>query len=386
MKPHALAALLLCSLLPAQEKKGGKEGGIHLLRTPTGLDLMFYGHLKLDAAFDTARTNNGDTASFVRNYADSDARDNEFNATARHTRFGLKLSGGEWGFVEQAHGNIEVDFYDKSVFNNKFKEATMHGVRLRHAFARFTFAGGWEALAGQTWDLVGPHKMKKLNTLVGCMQGDIPFRRAQVRVTRKFDRGRVALALTRSIDNDLDGGGNEDGEDSGVPDVQVRVGLDLGAGTFGLGALYGDRRVEGVGHYHPMGVILDYEIPLIGKELSLFGELFYGEALGGYRAGIHQSFNTTTEKEVVTRGGYFNLVYKPAPKWMFVAGYGLDDPEADELGATGKVHNSTAFANVRYTFYKRATVGFEFDRMETDYNNNPNRINYRFQLSFMWKF
>ena len=65
---------------------------------------------------------------------------------------------------------------------------------------------GWEVLAGQTWDLIGVEQMKKLNTLVGWNQGNIGFRRAQLRVTKHMDDFTTALAFCRPISRDVDGG------------------------------------------------------------------------------------------------------------------------------------------------------------------------------------
>ena len=68
-------------------------------------------------------------------------------------------------------------------------------------------------------------------------------------------------------------------------------------------------------------------------------------------------------------GAWGNLVYKPAKKWQFVIGTGIDDPEDDDFHGNGssKRRNTTTFGNVTYSLYKGATVGLEYDRMVTDY-------------------
>ena len=77
----ALSGLALSAQTPAKKAPSLRE-------TMSKYGLTFYGHLRLDSAYDMARTNNGNVASFVQSYNGSSKSD-EFNMTAQHTRFGL---------------------------------------------------------------------------------------------------------------------------------------------------------------------------------------------------------------------------------------------------------------------------------------------------------
>ena len=380
--------------------------------TVNSLGLEFYGHFKLDMSRDSAETNFGNTAFYVLNYA-AGQRNAEVNITARHTRFGLNWYGPEIEGIK-AFGKLEIDFLGKSIQKNTETKELQAGARLRHAFMRFDFGRGWSMIAGQTWDVFAPLNMAKLNTLVGWGQGNIAFRRPQLTGIKKFKTGErsaitLKLAVARPVaregttGNDLDP--SDDGEDSGYPDLQANVGFELpfiGRKTLrgGVGGFVGWREVDNVKlpkvrRYTSYGVAMDLTIPILDN-LELIGEAWWGQGLDGYRGGVWQSYCIDGDDVKVIRasGGFANLIYKPMKRWRFVAGAGIDNPENDDLvSGTKRSRNTTLFGNVVYSFYKGATVGVEYDLMDTDYLNQKdptvsrrNRTNHRVQVSFVLKF
>ena len=75
----------------------------------SNLNIQLYGYLKLDAAYDTSRTDDGNFAKWVeRENANRD--DDQFNMTANQSRFGLNITGPDNG-VMRTSGRAEVDFY-----------------------------------------------------------------------------------------------------------------------------------------------------------------------------------------------------------------------------------------------------------------------------------
>ena len=100
---------------PGEAAKGAAEDPTVLESIQQEIDdilarfnLEFYGHFKLDMARDSAKTNFGDTAFFVKNYARGE-QDEEINIHARHTRVGLNWKGPEYEGIK-AFGKIEMDF------------------------------------------------------------------------------------------------------------------------------------------------------------------------------------------------------------------------------------------------------------------------------------
>jgi hypothetical protein len=372
------------------------------------LDVELYGFFKLDMSSDTAETNMGDNAFYVKNYARGE-RDEEFNMTAKHTRFGLRYKPSEFEGVK-VFGNLEIDFYGKEVSQNTETVELQSGLRLRHAYAKFDFGSGWSLLFGQTADSFAGLDMKMLNSMLGWGGGNAGYRRPQLRVEKIFDldaEGRTKLsarfALARPVARDQDKDDDDvqdDGEDSGKPDLQARAAISFPAFTskpaeIGLGGFYGWRELGGNGtnlsgdeHYKAFMVCLDFLVP-IADGLSVLGEAWIGQGTDGYRGGVWQSYsNSGGNIEVIdAKGGWVNVVVKPAKKWQVVLGAGRDDPEdRDFQGKQGRYANSTIHLTITWNFYRGATVGLEYQKMTTDWMDNKNRTNHRIQMSFKLDF
>ncbi len=385
---------------PWKGEKGPGKAEKSLSQVLKEAGITFYGHFRLDMSRDSSRTNFGNTAFYVKNHA-AGGRDEEMNMSARHTRIGFWYEEPRFRGM-RARGRVEIDFLGKAVYGNTVTQENQPGVRLRHAYFTLDFLGtGWSLLAGQTWDVFSPLCQKKINTLVGWGQGNIGFRRPQLRVTRRWESGKrvsweAAFALARPQARDADGKGNDDGEDRGIPDLQGRVALEIPRGKkaakIGFGGFYGFRELDdnpakGIrsDHYQPYALCLDMDLPL-GKGFEFLGEAFYGRGLDAYRGGIFQSYDTTLRKVIRSKGGFANLAWKPSKAWRFVLGAGVDDPDDADLGPTRRARNLSVFGNIVYSFYRGIFTGLEVDRMRTDYMNRNNRVNYRVQGMIMWKF
>jgi hypothetical protein len=369
------------------------------------LNLEFYGHIKLDSSRDSAETNFGNTAFFVKNYGDGD-KDEEINMTARHTRLGLNWKGPEYEGIK-AFAKIEIDFLGKAVQKNTETMELQGAARLRHAYMKFDFGEGWSLTAGQVWDVFAPLNMKKVNTMVGWGQGNLGYRRPMAIIAKEFGTGEkctttVKFAFARPVARDsssLDGDAQDDGEDSGKPDLQAHIGVKMPGVCekpikVGLGGFYGWREVAGGSskiadeeHYESHGLCLDLVFPILDN-LDLLAEFWMGKALDGYRGGVWQSYvvHDGCVETINARGGFLNLVFKPVKKWRVSAGYGIDDPDDDDFNdINGRYKNTSIFANVMWSFYKGASVALEYEIMETEYMDDD-CTNNRIQLSFMLKF
>ena len=270
---------------------------------------------------------------------------------------------------------------------------------------RFEFGHGWSLLAGQTWDLFAPLRMRKLNTQVGYGQGNLGFRRPQARIIKRLKTGErsdvtLACAVARPVARDKDGGGRDDGEASGLSDLQAHAGLTLPfleskPMMLGAGGFVGWRKIEANGttvpfneRYEAYGGCLDLTIP-IRDNLAFLAEAWLGRGLDGYRGGVFQSYSIDNGSISVIPawGGFGNLVWYPFLKWRLSAGAGLDDPINKYVyDSNERTKNSTVFGNVVYNFYQGASVGIEYDWMNTDYVSRNERVNHRVQISFILRF
>ena len=112
------------------------------------LDIQLYGYIKLDAAWDSARTDAGNFARWVESEGGRE-RDGQFNMTARQTRLGMNIRGPDVGGAKTS-GRVEIDFYGDGA-ENKPEPFMRHAyLQIEWPQQRFTL------LAGQTSDVISP--------------------------------------------------------------------------------------------------------------------------------------------------------------------------------------------------------------------------------------
>jgi hypothetical protein len=354
-----------------------------------------YGYIKLDASYDDSAVSNGDYVIYVPTEAVV-SDDNEFNMTARQTRLGLVISAPDFEDWK-TKGKVEIDFYGNgpAVHENKSE------IVMRHAFLEFK-RGNLGILAGQTWDVISPLNLSTLNYTVGWAAGNIGYRRPQIRLTYNTGKNdpmtifaEYALTRTSGLTNeDLDAGGQNDGEDSGIPTMQGRIALAtelMGKrkSVFGISGHYGEEEVDWAGSETDMrswSVNWDFTIPIYDR-FTLEGEVFIGENLDDYFGGILQGVNTTTQSEIRSRGVWTQLSFKPDDKWQYNAGFGLDDPDHMDINDSMRDKNTFYFANALFKLAPPLTLGLEYSYWATDYKNlgagRDNRL--QFSCIYSWK-
>lgn len=354
-----------------------------------------YGYIKLDSSYDDSAVNNGDYIIYIPSEV-SVRNDNEFNMTARQTRFGLDISAPyfrDWS----TKGKVEIDFYGNgpAVHENKGE------IVMRHAFLEMR-KGNLEILAGQTWDVISPLNPSTLNYTVGWGGGNIGYRRPQIRLSYDTDKNKpmavsaeFALARTSGLTNeDLDGGGQNDGEDSGLPTMQARMAIAAELtgkrrGVFGISGHYGKEEVDWAGSEKDIkswSVNCDFTIPFYDR-FTLKGEAFMGENLDDYFGGVIQGINTVSQKEISSRGMWAQVNFIPVDKWQYNTGFGIDDPDSQDINIGMRDRNMFYFANALFELTPPLTLGLEYSHWVTDYKNLDKGKDNRLQFSFIysWK-
>ena len=365
-----------------------------VVKTQKCAGMEIYGYIKADAAYDSHSTMVGNFNMWVLPESDVYEDDNHFNLTAKQSRFGINAFGpGFWGGT--AFGKIEVDFYGSGAENKA-------ELRMRHAYVTLDWADTQTSLlAGQTWDVVSPLNAPTINFLPLGHAGNPGIRRPQVRVTKGFDitdesKLKFELAASRTIGDIWGADVRDTGEDAAIPTFQGRVSLGfpfIGAKktVVGVSGLWGKEEYE---LENPVGDHQDFDTWMVCGDLSLpltdaitfRGEIWTGENLDTFLAGIGQGINQTTLSEIAATGGWGALYLGPFDKFTFNVGGGVDDPDDGDLNDGMRDKNYAIFGNFWYAFNPCIQAGFELSYWKTEYKNSDDGDSVRAQGALMYIF
>ncbi len=373
----------------------------------SGLQAEVYGYVKLDASYDSRRTVAGDLMFFV--LPDGPAgRKEEFNMTARETRLGLNL--GVPGLTDyRVTGKLETDFYGAGGGDNTAL------LRMRLAYVNIQ-KDSLSLMAGQDWDTfitAGPGYAiipRIVNFSYMAYAGALGLRRPQVRLTydkEVADGTRVIakVAAARTIGQDIDGDGQNDGAAAGFPSGQGNLilvtdalgGLKTVLSVSGHGGSerVGAHMLEGPEGSDPIAVPKkDYDSwsligslsQQLGSKLTLQGAYWTGENLVTYWGGIGNGINRSLRKGVRAQGGWAQLMLNATDAVNLNVGYGVDDPNSDDLNPGSREKNELLFGSVFYRVNPATTLAVEYSHLTTSYKDGDDAVNNRVQGSVIFRF
>jgi hypothetical protein len=364
-----------------------------------GNKLKFYGFLRLDLDVDSQRANNDQTPLFITS---ADPRigkrgAGDFSMHPRLTRFGVDYSGPRIAALgdSKLSGKLELDFENGGSESRQI-------IRIRHGYLKMDWDNQFSILAGQTWDVVSPLFPTVNSDTIMWNAGNLGDRRPQFRLAwePKYGQGQWsfsgAAGLTGAIDaQDLDNNGYRDGEESGRPNAQARIGYAHSSwvkdqrASLGVSGFYGwentSRAIAGRTDFRSQLVNLDYTVPL-NSRLSLRGEGWWGRNLSDVRGGAGQGINLANGREIRARGGWSELSLKLFRRWSLHPGYTTDDPVDADLSNGGRTRNRAFYVGNRITPGGNFLFGFDYLRWRTDYKGFlpgiSNRINIFLQYNF----
>jgi len=253
--------------------------------------------------------------------------------------------------------------------------------------------GAWRVAAGQNFDVFAPRDPDTLPNGKLAATGNPGAYRPQFRVERNFEAGPgfggvVQLAVSSPVTTALPSNvdltrlqSEEIVEDNGWPNLEGRLNLGFGASSeraggrqlrpveLGVSGIVGQLRVlDNIRPTDPLtlvsdrstvnvwGAAIDGQIAL-DRRIGFSGELYTGQGLGEYMAGILQTYNRATNKAVPTSGGWGQLYVYLADNLRLNLGYGID--HAQDSGLFGLQVNSAAFANVLWDVNPWLQLGLE---------------------------
>jgi hypothetical protein len=262
--------------------------------------------------------------------------------------------------------------------------------------------GAWRVAAGQNFDVFAPRDPDTLPNGKLAATGNPGAYRPQFRVERTFEAGPgfggvVQLAasspVTTALPSNVDLAnlqGQEIVEDNGWPNLEARLNFGFGANAdraggrnlrpveLGVSGIVGQLRVlDNIRPSDPLtlvsdrstvnvwGAAIDGQIAL-GRRFGLSGELYTGQGLGEYMAGILQTYNRATNQAVPTAGGWGQFYVYLADNLRLNLGYGID--HAQDSGLFGLQVNSGIFANLLWDVNPWLQLGLEGNYKLTTYD------------------
>jgi len=370
--------------------------------TPSGID--FYGFFKLDAVWQDSSAVGDIYVLWVLPERMGDG-DNKFTINFRHSRFGFDFSKPYDKF--RVFGKMEMDFYTQSNNENTWPWNPNHSpVRARRVFAGIEY-GTWQLLAGLDWLTISQLYPHLSNFPAGTYMGNPGYRMPQVRLTKWFNTSygtlkfQIAAEKGYGFPRDDEIIFDEDpANDAGFPGIEGRIALE--SKLFGkpmLIALWGHYSKEeydiGTGEEdaESYSIGLEAKIPLpFARKAFLLGEAWYGRNFDGYYScGVAQgtrfrlsdgSYTTRLDRvpndqvvevdEIDAWGGYVELEIFWTPKLVTHFGWGIDNPDNDDLeGVTNaRLQQQMYYVNFLYRLTKEFGFGMEYMYIETDYHDS----------------
>jgi hypothetical protein len=382
--------------------------------TKSGNPIKFYGFIRLDAYYNTARFNDpyfpttvirevagaptsGGTPSVAGTVADPN--DDDFVFDTRLTRFGFDINGGKIGSADVT-AKLETDFAN-SLVSVESRETP----RMRLAYVNADF-GDVALRFGQDWDTISPLFPAANNETLMWNAGNLGDRRPMA--TFVWDGGdpqgttfqwKLSAGLNNAVNNlDLDANLQKDGMDSGIPNFQTRIAATFDSWVDGKKATVGawgyyshwefDVNIPAVGGdngFDAWTVGVDFSVPLCDL-VTMRGEAQLGEAMGDIRGSIGQFYNTTAGREIGSAGGWVEFVFHMTKEFTLTVGGTIDDVDSSDLSAASAADkNWSTYVASQYNFGGGWKAGFDVIYWETQYGNGIGNA-LRFNAYTMFEF
>ncbi len=383
----------------------------------SGSPLKFYGFLRMDAYYNTARMDSVILPSRMLSETDgtpaagqAKRNDDQYALDPRLTRFGVDVTGPEVDGAKTM-GKLEIDFANFP--QGSAESRATPRIRLAYVDIKKDQLG---LRIGQDWDIVSPLFPAVNGELLMWNAGNLGDRRAQIQGRWVDDADakkesvslKAAIGYTGAITNeDLDTGalaGERDGFDSGTPQLQVRAGykglelVESKRSDIGLWGMFGrtetDTFFNGENRFDTWCGGVDMVVP-IASTLTLRAEAWTGANLADIRGGMGQSINTATGEEIASSGGWAELICACTARTQVHIGASIDDPENDDLSPTlasaNRRRNQTGYVGTFHDFESGLRTGFDVIYWQTEYTgafgtNGSTGNGLRFNLYFVFNF
>jgi hypothetical protein len=328
---------------------------------------------------------------------------NASDITARQTRLGLNLSGGDGPWGSELSGKVETDFYGLRNTGSADFDVLASAPRLRLAYLKAS-RGAQSIVIGQDWvRAFAPLKPDSLSHTAssplagsGNLYNRLPqlrwdadwalagpwSARTSVAIVRSFSADEAGRTLatssgTASVATAGDLAGS--GEFSGGPAYQVLVELrrKIAGRLWRVGASMQYLRESfnsvvpppaGATNFQVDGLLgsAHFVLPVLAR-LTLSGEGFYGRS-DQNENGLGQVYSDNgTVRTSQARGGFVQAALKLASNWNVNAYAGFESIGEIGLASGDEYRNETVAVNAMWDASPELTLAVEFGRIHTYY-------------------
>ncbi len=374
------------------KKSAGKLNSNGLRAVLGKYDMELYGRVKVDLNYDTAEFSRyGDLIGTVDG---GDSKNDSTNINPRDSRFGIKVKRRDGVWLSEAR--IEMDFYGTNAGNNLIP-------RMRLGYVKLT-NDDWKAslTVGQDWIPVASLNPPTIEFGVLSSSGNLWWRVPQVTLRKQVCNFELLLSAMKHRRLSYE-------EEDRLPWIMAKVSYKEGIlGKGGLLALGGGFRNSKIGSSYAGGLnvngednsvdrwLVALEFKIKRGKFTFLAEPWIGNGLGRefLRYGMADNYNGDTANDrpdvITSRGGFAALTYAANKKVKLSLGYGIDDPDADDmdgmaLGNGQFTKSETIFVNGWYTVTSAVKMGIEVMYLETErWDDSDNGM--RFTFSTIYNF
>jgi hypothetical protein len=363
-------------------------------RTRTRIGLEFSGRVLLNAFMNTKETNNADVPMY-RAVAAPGIKKGGIGMTLRQTTLGVAISAPEILGADFT-GDLDMDFFGGQMPSGGGRAFPLLRVRTARGILSWEHV---DLLFGQEQPLVAglnPVSLSAVGVPGFSYAGNLWHWFPQVRAgwhggdAVRFGVQGAVLGPASGEPMGVFDTGYDAAEKTKRPFLQGRVHLGWGdeerAAEIGIGYHDGQVNDANAVAQPSRAVTADLMIPL-GPRFEVRGEFFTGQLLRGLGSGaIGQNFGTGGLGPVYSTGGWVQMNFQATPRLLVGAGYGLDDPEDDDLDPVGsRFSNAQQEVHLHWRPSGPLVFGLEWRTMSTKYDLS-NYSNSHFNFAFGFEF
>ena len=346
-------------------------------------DVLLSGASVLTTLASSRRTVGPAGSAFFLAPPDVTGHENVLDITAQYSRILLGIdipADDDW----TVSARTMFTFYDGALINASY------GFQPLFAYGSAS-NGSWTLSAGLMSELFSPRQPDVVDSVSALYFSGNPANspRAQLRAEWGVPFGggtnfKTALALSDPVSTFVSNDLADRTEDNGIPNIETRLLvthtpggwsslLDRSLWEVGVSAVGGEFRKFynlsapfDVRTNQVRGISADAGVSL-SPRIALQGEVWTGQALGNYGAGIGASVNPITRREVDASGGWGEVALAWSDKTYSTFGYGLDIPDRDQLVPGDKTRNETVWGNIHWQAAPWLQLGLEGTWRRTEY-------------------